>query len=890
MPLAASPTPVGAYRHFFESLAEPAIIGRVVRDDSGAVVDWLVVDMNPAALQRVPHRDAIGQLASMKMPRDIFLSMLPVLDEVMRTRAPRDIERHFNGTDYLCHISALDGDTWSEVCHDVTEERLAPTALRERREHSFAFEWTPADDRVRRSANCAGLFGLKGQAALEDTASDFFQRVHPGDRERLRSVIRSLRPGANRYEITYRIVKPDGGVTVVEECAQAAFDDAGVMTRLVGITTDVTARARAEQVLRDSQARLTIAKEAAALGIHDFDVLSGRVEWDRRVRELFGVDDDAPVTYETFIEGIHPDDREAADASVRQALDPQGDGRCYVEYRCRNRRDGAERWIAATGKAFFEEGRAVRLVGTVQDITERKRIEEALRASEAKFRTVIEHSLDGINMLDLATGRYVFMSPAQVAMTGFCMEELEGMTAEAAYGRVHPDDRHVSVAQQQAIVAGLDIAKTVEYRWRVKSGEYRWFSDSRKLVRDADGRPVALVGVSRDITEQKRVQVALTEADRRKDEFLATLSHELRNPLAPIRFAIPLLRQETLSEAGTRAVGAIERQVSHLTRLVDDLLDVSRITRGKVVLQRERLDLGAALAAAAEAASPAVLQGHHRFTTSVRDAPIWVYADPARVSQVVTNLLDNAAKFTPPGGEIRLEAGLEDGQAVVRVSDTGPGIPEEALSSVFDMFVQVNTRDARMNGLGIGLALSRQLVELHGGTIEARRSAQGSGTEFIVRFPLAAGIGEEEPACSLGAGMPERRLKVLIIDDNVDLVEMLVAVVESNGHHPSSALDGKSGIAAALAQQPDVVLLDLGLPDLDGCDVARELRRAPQLQGVHLVALTGWGQQADREKTREAGFDRHLTKPADPQTLASLLAEVAVAQAGRAQTPHEPSR
>jgi CheY-like chemotaxis protein len=322
----------------------------------------------------------------------------------------------------------------------------------------------------------------------------------------------------------------------------------------------------------------------------------------------------------------------------------------------------------------------------------------------------------------------------------------------------------------------------------------------------------------------------------------------------------------------------MERQLTNVTRLVDDLLDVSRITRGKVVLRREHMVLRTAVVAAAEAASPAIIEGDHLFTMSLPDDSVWLYADPARLSQVLTNLLHNAAKFTPRGGDIRLEARVEGSEAVIRVRDSGPGIPPESLPRVFDMFVQVSPA-GRVDGLGIGLALARQLVEMHGGTIEARSADTGQGAEFVVRLPLADEGREEHPGSSHSGSALGRRLKVLVVDDNADLVEMLATVVETQGHDPCKAFDGRSGISAAIHCRPDVVLLDLGLPDMDGCDVARALRREPLLTGVYLVALTGWGQDADRQRTREAGFDHHLTKPADPDTVTRLLSEVAARQA-----------
>jgi CheY-like chemotaxis protein len=316
--------------------------------------------------------------------------------------------------------------------------------------------------------------------------------------------------------------------------------------------------------------------------------------------------------------------------------------------------------------------------------------------------------------------------------------------------------------------------------------------------------------------------------------------------------------------------------VDQLTRLVDDLLDVSRITGGKIELREEYVTLGSVLTSAVEAAAPAIAAGRHLLTQIVPDEPIWLHADPARVAQVVTNLLNNSAKYTPRGGQIALEATLEDGEAVVRVRDTGIGVASEALPHLFEMFHQVTARaDQSAGGLGIGLALVKRFVEMHRGSVEAHSGGVGQGAEFVIRLPIAQPARFPEVHRVAAVPAAARRLRVLVVDDNADLVDMLATVVINLGHDVRKALDGRTALAAATVYHPDVVLLDLGLPVMSGIEVARELRRSPDGAGLRLVALTGWGQPEDRRQTEEAGFDQHLTKPTDPQALAALLARYA---------------
>lgn len=504
-----------------------------------------------------------------------------------------------------------------------------------------------------------------------------------------------------------------------------------------------------QERLQQSEERLQLAIEATELGVFDYDPQSGTLVWSPFARRHFGLSQDADVSFDTFLNGLHPADRPRVERIVRGALDPASGGEYVTEYRTLGRDDGEERWLSARGRVLFDEhGRPTRFIGVTQDVTSRKAAEAALRRANEELR----------------------------------------------------------------------------------------------------------------------------EASRRKDEFIAILSHELRNPLAPIRMALPLLGRQALAGPAARAADVIDRQVNHLTRLLDDLLDVSRISRGKLELRPQRTTISAIVKAAVEAASPLVIAGRHELRVRMLDDPVWVRGDLARLTQVVTNLINNSATCTPRGGFIEIEAGREGSRAYVRIRDNGIGIPPQALPDLFEMFRQVKRVDQPQGGLGIGLALSRRLVEMHGGTIDAESAGVGRGAEFIVRLPLAEEIGLAQPVLS-HASPGQEQLRVLIVDDNQDLVEMLSAIVTDLGHDVRKALDGASALDEALSYHPDLVLLDLGLPVLSGIDVAKELRRRPETAGVCLVAITGWGAPEDRLRTREAGFNYHLTKPVDPEHLLQVIAQ-----------------
>ena len=496
-----------------------------------------------------------------------------------------------------------------------------------------------------------------------------------------------------------------------------------------------------------------------------------------------------------------------------------------------------------------------------------------LRESEQRFRSLAERMPHVVWEAD-GTARTTYLSPRWYEFTG---RPPDSSLGERWIDSVHPDDvTHVLQIWARSFDPARTEAIEFELRLRRSDGVYRWFSITGEGVRGADGAVEKWVGTATDVEERRRAEASLREGDRRKDEFIAMLAHELRNPLAPIRNAVKLLRDAGQADpvrAWSRDV--IERQMDQLTRLVDDLLDVSRITRGKIQLQIEPVDLWAVVAAAVETSRPRIDAKRHRLELRLPSRPVRLAGDSVRLTQVVSNLLNNAAKFQDEGGFISVRAGIEDGDAVIRVRDEGAGIAPEMIGEVFELFAQAErTMDRAEGGLGIGLSLVKNLVEMHGGRVGVKSAGRGRGSEFTVHLPVLAthdeveGDEEERPTRpQLGAGM-----RVLVVDDNRDAADSLTMLLELRGFKAFVCHDGHAALALALELQPDVVVLDLGLPGVDGFEVCRRLREAG-LTKTCIVAVTGFGQDEDRRRSHAAGFTMCASKPVDPDDLVKRIEE-----------------
>ena len=702
----------------------------------------------------------------------------------------------------------------------------------------------------------------------------------------------------------------------VSAFAYPVKDAAGAVREVVLVHEDVTQARRAEDKLRDSEERLQRALWAGRLNVWDWNIETDIVECSDNAKEFWGID---VGHVRDFVSAIHPDDVERATEGARDT--PPGQD--YVaEYRL-IKPGGEVRWVQSRGRVLpGDDGRPGRMLGVTVDITDLKLAEEATRLL-ADAGEVLGASLDYHTTLQ---------NLARVVVPRFadwCAVDLLTDTGELKRMAVfHPDPERV--AQATELFERYPPSRSTPYgAWHViETREPEWAAEITPEMLDAatrdpehralvlrlalrsyisvpltargatigvltlvhaeSGRRYRESDVSLALDLARRAAAAVDNAqlyqqlraeDRRKDEFLATLAHELRNPLAPIRTGLALLRASNDPSQTARTREVMDRQLQHMVRLIDDLLDLSRVTRGRVQLEREQADLASVIGTAIEASRPLIDNAGLRLSVKLPDAPVLVDVDRTRMSQVLSNLLNNAAKFTPRGGRIEVEAVVQDDEreVTVRVRDTGVGLPAQMLTHIFEMFSQVGDAQARtQGGLGIGLTLVKRLVELHGGRVWAESEGPGRGSTFIVRIPRVPESAEapqppDEPSPA-PRSLPARR--VLVVDDNADAAEMLAALLEADGHDVRTAFSGPSALELVEAFHPHVVFLDIGMPGMSGYELAQRLRAKATLRDTMLVAVSGWGQDEDRRRSKEAGLDHHLTKPVDPRAVQELVGQV----------------
>jgi PAS domain S-box-containing protein len=692
---------------------------------------------------------------------------------------------------------------------------------------------------------------------------------------RVRAAIEDAIANKQRFELEHQVIRADGRLGWTHSRAVPILDDQGNIVEWFGTASDVTRRKQVEEQLQDIRSRMDAALEAGAIGTWAWDVTADRFFGDSSLANIFGVPPAAvgggPLA--VMVDAIHPDDRERVVELVNDALRT---GTHYeADYRV-NRPDGSVRWVTARGRVERGgDGAPVRFPGVVMDITDRKHAEAELQRVTADsermrrlYETVLSTTPDFIYVFSL-DHRVVYANESLIRMWGKGREGAIGKT----FFEIGYEPWHAAMHDRE-----IDQVRATKEPIR---GEVPFTGTNGRRIYDyifvpvigADGEVEAVAGTTRDVTDRKESELALAESDRKKDEFIALLAHELRNPLAPIRNGLQVVRQARDSDVRHRAQQMMDRQLAHMVRLIDDLLDVSRISRNKLDLRKSRVTIAEIVESAVEAAQPAIDAAGHELVVTLPSRAVYLNADLTRLAQVLSNLLANSAKYTERGGRISLSAERKAAVIQVTVTDTGIGIPRESLPRIFDMFSQVDRSIERTTGgLGIGLALVKGLTEMHGGSVTADSPGERHGSTFTVTFPTLEDTAPlETPAGSPPqAQLPPRR--ILVVDDSRDGAESLGMMLGLAGHEIALAYDGIEAIERAKQFRPDLILMDVGMPRLNGLDATRRIRQESWGQTATIIALTGWGQECDREQSREAGCDGHLVKPVALDELNRILA------------------
>jgi PAS domain S-box-containing protein len=704
----------------------------------------------------------------------------------------------------------------------------------------------------------------EGQVVGEDII-DLFPETHD-----MMLAIHARARAGHRVDVPRHAQVVNGLETWWEETIEPVPMDGGTWLLITTreVPRDLAQQPEAQQALRASEARFRTMADNSPVILWVSDAHGDNAFVNRTYRDFFGVTFDE-VEGRKWRPLVHPEDAPEYVESYLRAIREQAPFSGEARVR---RNDGEWRWIASRGEPrYATTGEFLGHVGVSVDITDRKLAEQRLRESEERFRALV-----------MATSDVIYrMSPDWSVMHTCTSGKFLADTDEPITTWLQ---KYIPPDSQPRVKAAIEEAIRTKSVFQLEHGVHRadgsvgWTLSRAVPMLDARGGIAEWFGAARDITIRKNAQLALEkantqlrEADRRKDEFLGMLSHELRNPLAPIWSSTYILRHAVPgSDQARRAQGVIERQTQHLTRLVDDLLDVTRISRGKIELRRTRVDLREVALRAADDFRVMMDERGLAFRLAVPATRMWADVDATRVTQVLGNLLHNAAKFSSRGDEVELSLRAVDEDAEISVRDTGAGIDPALLPEVFDPFVQGRHTLARTEGgLGLGLALVKGIAELHGGTVSAASAGIGKGAEFVVRLPLAPAVNvKDERREDLPRGEGGRR--VLIVDDNRDAAESLAEIVKMFGHTPDVAFDGPSAIERALASPPDLVLCDIGLPGMSGYEVAMALS-AQRANGTRLISVSGYAQPEDVQRAIEAGFDGHVAKPWDPEQIERLL-------------------
>lgn len=924
----------GARQHTDEELAhtvammratlEATTDGIVVTDRAGRITNYngryLTMWRVPKTLlEERDHRRVLAAISTQFPDPRQFLARV---ETIYATAPPEtfDLLEMSDGRAYerISSIQFVEGHNVGRVWtfRDVTERRQAEVALQEQ---SAWLRVTLASigDAVLATDNAGRitflnpvaqeLTGWTAEEAVGLAHEQVFRIVNEQTRQPVEDPVAVvLREGRTVGLANHTmLIARDGSERPIDDSGAPIRNERGAIIGAVLVFRDVTERRRAEE----SRLHLAAVVESSDDAIVSKGLDSRIRSWNRAAEHLFGYT--AAEMIGRSITLIIPPELQHEEAAIIERL-RQGEQVGHFET-VRLRKDGRRLHVSLSISPIRDaSGQIIGASKIARDITERKRSETIIRSlqrvSERLNSTLDVNALleilvqEALPLVDAESGVAGLATPAGMVARTYCRQgQIQPLEYAWAPGHGLPGWALVHKVPYRTNDAGNDrqIVPELRERFGVQSAlsvpiltadkqVLGFFEVHNKLDRagftPADEEQLLAVAQTASIAIQnalayrtvQQTEAALRDSDRRKDEFLATLAHELRNPLAPIRNGLQIMQMAGTNPGVLRSTQEMmERQVQHMVHLIDDLLDLSRVSRGKIQLRKERIELGTLLQNAIETSRPLIQAARHEFTVQLPPNRIWLEADATRIAQVVGNLLNNSAKYTKEGGHIWLTAEQSGHEAVIRVRDNGIGIPPAMLPRIFDMFAQVETALGRsQGGLGIGLTLVKSLVEMHGGKVEAHSAGPDRGSEFIIRLPMAT--------TNLGSARPKRRdtdvpnrprqaRRILVVDDNVDGAQSLGLVLRMLGHSTALAHDGQMALEVAQSYRPDLILLDIGLPGLNGYEVAERLRQLPDFRDVVLVAVTGWGQEEDRRRSKEAGFDHHLTKPADPAVIEQFL-------------------
>ena len=878
------------------SVVNNVIYGIITIDERGVVETF-----NSAAEQLFGYNaeEVVGQNVKMLMGEPHNLEHDGYLANYKRTGQAkiigigREVEgRRKDGSKFLMDLGISEfmrGERgcFTGVVRDITERKQAEQSLRESEERFRAtFASTPVgiahvalDGRWLRFNDA--ICTVTGYEREKLATLTFAEITHPDDVKADWALSRRLLAGEIAvYSIEKRYLREDGDTVWVNLTVSLLRDANGAPVNFISVVEDITARIASEAALRSSEIRYRRLFESAKDGILILDGQTGQItDANPYILQVLGGTSAEVLGRELWEIGVF------SDATASRAAMVELQDRGYVRYEDLplESKTGQRREVEVVANVYQENGQRVSQCN-IRDITERKQAQKALLASEERVRMATEATEVGVWEWNVHT-KAIRWDAQMFRIYGIAPTQDGFVDYSDLSGAMLPEEvlENERIAKDTMRRSGQSRR---EFRiHRRDDGERRNIEAVETVRMNEKGEPEWVLGTNLDVTDRKTAEnrlrqlaAELSEADRRKDEFLATLAHELRNPLAPIRNGLQVIKLAGVTGTVEQARIMMERQLTQMVRLVDDLLDVSRISLGKIELRTERVEMRKVIDVAVETGRPMIDEAEHDLVVAIPDEPIFVDGDATRLAQVVSNLLTNSAKYMHRGGRIRLTV-RRDGEAVaVSVADDGIGIPPTMLDKVFVMFTQVDrTLEKTTGGLGIGLSLVKGLVQMHGGTIEAKSEGEGKGSEFVVRLPaVVAPMKPQELEMEEKKPVKSSR-RILVVDDNRDGANTLTMMLKILGNDTRTAYDGQAGVDLAEQFRPDVILLDIGLPKLNGHEACRRIREQPWGTGILMIAVTGWGQDEDRRRSQEAGFDHHLVKPVDPQALMKMLAGLQVA-------------